>query len=425
MPLLLQLPALTKLDLAAALVTREAVIQLAKIKLPNILHVRINCAATGRTSAAALGKAKWPKLQTLDLFDTTFTPRGLQKLANGRWPLLTKLVVSRIHPDIRPWPSSQNDISLQGRTSDPLANSNWPLLEHLDAGGYSCIHLLTSANECRWPKLKYFQASDIGRASRSDVVLPLLEKVALTHLVQNECLQSLLSMGLPALRSVTLDIIQADVIVHSEHLFRGNWPRLQCLHLLGIHSGLLGSRFGLSGLDPSQNAVWPLLQELDLSESGLQNQELSQLVACNWPCMKVLNLSSNQFSAEGVQTLAQADWPELGVLTLCRLSLGAQAMQRLVTATWPLLTNLNLDINLIDREALHVLFQGHWPQLQELSLSRTALKARDLYDACKECLASEVCAYWSLLQSFVNRFDGAVSGEKFDRVPVCLLASNP
>ena len=307
-------------------------------------------------------------------------------------------------------------MSLQGGTFDALANSNWPLLEHLDASGCSCIHLVSAANGCRWPKLKYFRASNIGHASKFTTVLPLLETVALTGPIrQFECLEKLLSMGLPSLRSFTLHKHWEDSTVCSEDLVSANWTRLQCLQLIGV-------QFGPSSLAPLQQAAWPLLQQLDLRYSSLGNEALSQLVACNWPCMKVLNLSSNLFSAEGVQTLDQANWPHLEVLKLRRLSLGAQAVRHLVTATWPMLTNLNLDCNFLDTEAFQVLLKGQWPQLQELDLRRNHCRAEHVYDACKECLASEVCAYGSLLQSFVDYFANAIPCGDWEKVPLHLLA---
>ena len=361
----------------------------AQCRLPGLHTLYLNAVHISTQLAASVAKASLPKLQSLSVTDQTLTVPSLQQLAMGQWPELHSLNIDK---DLYAL-SEDERLEYQDTTVDPLEGSDWPLLEHLSADGWS-IHLLTASEECRWPNLEILGASHVN--CQPGCLQAKLEDILLTQVSQPEFIACLLTMQLPALQS--LQILTFDNHDSPSNLWdlvcTANWPKLADLRL-PYHD------LGLGSISPVRQADWCLLRSLDLASNCLSPEAVSHLAACAWPCLKRLVLARNGLDHQAVHHLVCGQWPKLQILDLGDNNLGHTGMQQLIWGEWPLLRWLDLSKNTFNMLALQTLLRGRWPVLARLCLNISHVDALTLQcDA--EC--SEHCLFADLL---VEGFDSA------------------
>ena len=187
------------------------------------------------------------------------------------------------------------------------------------------------------------------------------------------------------------------------------WPSLQDLNLSQTY-------IDEAAAQSLVNANFPELRNLGLRECGLNAAAMEVFCTGSWPHLASLDLYGNQMCDQAVACFVMANWP-----VLTRLDLGNQlappswqadlyrrasfdpfAAANLTVADFSVLSVLMLDDNLLDSRAMDELAKGPWPHLQHLSLRQN----------CLDNFAVEhlVTAHWPLLRCldlFCNSLDDA------------------
>ena len=288
--------ALTSLNLTSTILTEAGAACLARSSLPELDTLALSFTRISDSAAAAIGKASLPKLQCAHLINTRLSVQGLEAVSKGQWPLLRRLDISHHLCGILPrYCSNAHWKQYQEHWRDPLTHSNWPLLQRLSAHNWSCIHLFTAAQECRWPGLEYLKTSCMH--GKADAVLAHLEEVHLafdhgvtascSHGVRPECLDTLLAMHLPALQTLTAWFDPGHTFLTAAQMVKQDFPQLKALDLCG-------SNLGFHPMLPLLQTGWRHLTRLHLSDSLINEAALQVLVACAWPKLCNLDLSMNQ-----------------------------------------------------------------------------------------------------------------------------------
>ena len=161
----------------------------------------------------------------------------------------------------------------------------------------------------------------------------------------------------------------ADVLC----LARGHWPNLSTLSLSG---SLLLCDLPES-LDHLAHALWPVLQDLDLSRQCefpmliWELEDAAMLSQGTWPMLKKLNLSYNRMCEGCMPMIASGHWPLLEVLEMTDCGMNRDDVSGLFIASWPLLRDLDLSRN-SEELRFSKLAKDHailsmWPLLQRLN----------------------------------------------------------
>ena len=354
-----------------------------------------------------------PNLQHLTIFDNSLTFLALQLLAEGQWPELRSL-------DITCWKEycTSEDMKRTNRAVDPLAHSNWPLLERLSAEGWIKVYLCNADGQCRWPKLIGLTASSV--VSKPGMVLANLKSVCLGPMTDPDCIEALAQMQLPAMRDLEVALYhKCFTAVNFKALGKGHvWPVLRTLQLSSMN-------LGLHSVHPLTLADWQLLSEVDLSRNCLDREAMATLAACKWPQLTRLSLADNLLDDKATEHIVNGHWPMLEKLDLSYNHLDHIAMAHLVKGQWPLLRFLDLSVNCLDYVALQKLMQGHWPKLRCLRLLRSrGLACKDIVKACKDTARSETCVFVNLLLSKSEEYMRAVAGGSSNTVSLSLDGSS-
>ena len=281
----------------------------------------------------------------------------------------------------------------QDMAMDPLAGSNWPLLEKLSANGWLHIHVCSSDGLCRWPKLKSLAASFVVVKQAPN--LAHLQSIILHDDGHLDCLAAVAEMHLPELQELVIILSgePASCLGMSRLINGGTWPFLETLVLPG-------QKLGLQSMVPLLQVDWGLTQEIDLSANCLTSKAVGVMAACEWPILRELKLFFNQFDKDAIAHLVTGHWPELELLNLAYTYLDHACIQHLVQGQWPLLQHLDLSDNALTCDALPTLLQGHWPKLKLLYLhNNDDLLCEDVATVCDDTDSIEHCLFASLLFS--------------------------
>lgn len=374
--------------------------------LPELGRLSLSFTTISDTAAAAIAKAGLPKLQDLDMNHTKLSVQGLETLSSGQWPLLRRLDISQ---QLCQRPSYCFDAHWEADKQhwpDPFMRSNWPLLQRLSAHNWTCIRLFTAPQECRWPRLEYLETSrmhsDTGASLAHLAEVHFSSDNASTaecpYGVRPECLDNLLSMHLPALQILAVQIDPHNSLTAAQLAVKQDWPQLHALDLNG-------SNLGLDSMLPLQKLDWPKLSKLDLSNCLIDEAAVQVLIACRWPKLCDLDLSWNQIDHHGVALMAQAHWPLLFRLQLCGNDLCLTSMQYLITADWPLLKALCLMECNLTPDGFRILTQGQWPLLESLDVRGNAtLPIIDAVTVAQGALGTGACAVGRLMDNLLQDF---------------------
>lgn len=342
-------------------------------------------------AAAGLAKAHLPKLCTLRISNNVLTFPALQQLAKGQWPDLRLLDISRSER----LTTCTDYMEPQDMAMDPLAGSNWPLLEKLSANRWRHIRVCSSDGLCRWPKLKSLAASFV--VVKQAPILAHLQSIILLDVGHLDCLPAVAAMQLPELQElvITLSGKPASYLDMSRLINEGTWPFLETLPLPG-------QMLGLQSMVPLLQVDWGLIQDINLSVNCLTSEDVRVMAACEWPFLRDLKLFFNRFDEDAIAHLATGHWPELEFLDLAHSYLDDACIQHLVQGQWPLLQHLDLSVNALDCDALPILLQGRWPKLKLLYLDNCYnddLSCEDGVAVCDDTDRIENCLVAYLLLS--------------------------
>ena len=353
--------------------------------LPGLDNLYLTKVKLSRGAAAGLVQAHLPQLRTLSISDNALHFYALTHVAKGQWPHLSTLSVNR----------RRYEMTI-GSLADPLAGSNWPLLEHLSAVGWGFLRFFDdSSGHCRWPKLKSLAVSYISGQSGS--VLPNVQSVELSEVTSPGCIGNLLDKQLPALQKLMLHLHERNICMPVE-VFQlvNNAPVLSELVLPG-------QRLGQSSFAPLLQATWSLCI-LDLSHNCISSAAMEYIAACDWPSLRKLSLAGNELDHSAIYRLICGQWPALESLDLSDNGLDDVAVQHLVKGQWPHLRILALSVkNCVSSIAVNVLLQGRWPGLELLYLCNGGISSYDaLLCVSRESESLKGCIFASLLQFWSN-----------------------
>ena len=243
---------------------------------------------------------------------------------------------------------------------------------------------------------------------------------ALAKQAAKQLLQQL-SARRPQLRHFTLIKVELPVVSLAilATLNTSEWPLLTDLNLSDSDLGAQGVKFLV-------RTRYPMLQRLNLSWNRLDAKATALLAQGNWPYLRELQLSFN-YSLDGkaMANLAAAQWPlprlilsgvpitdtmanglaqlqlsHLTSLFLDQTSLTAAAMSQLASADLPVLRHLTLSHNWLGTEAMSHMKTIHMPELKRLDLTRARVDAKG---AC--WLVQSALPLLSDLQLSRNRLD--------------------
>ena len=286
----------------------------------------------------------------------------------------------------------------KGSFADPLAGSNWPLLEHLSALGWGYTRVFDhSSGHCRWPKLKSLAVSYIDGPSGN--MLPGVQFTDLSEVSWLGCIGNLFdtAIQLPALQKLGLHPYEHNVCVPVDmSQLVNSVPVLSELELPG-------QRLGQSSFAPLLHANWSLCT-LNLSYNCINSAAMDYIAACDWPSLRKLNLAWNALDHSAIYHLICGKWSALDTIDLSDNDLDDLAVQHLVKEQWPNLKILDLSIE--DFEcgfAVNVLLQGKWPSLELLFLSDyDNLSSDALFCVSQDNESLQGCLFATLLQSWSN-----------------------
>ncbi len=129
---------------------------------------------------------------------------------------------------------------------------------------------------------------------------------------------------------------------------------------------------GIGGAEELANAMFPALEELDVSKNRLGDAGVVALTSRRHSVQK-LDIEDDTIGPEGVQALARSGWP-LRSLSLCTNRIDDEATRAFAEAKWPHLTELTLDDNDVTPTGLEALLTSTtMPALAGLSLRTNLL----------------------------------------------------
>ena len=350
------LPSLSSLSFAGSRMSR-AVPQLAQSPWTQLQALDLSNSEINTAAVACLVQADWPHLKTLNLSGNSpgLTAEAIPYLVTGRWPELSNLCLA----DNTLYVMNSGE-AVQDQPHSYVQNTHnyrSTYVNHTDYG----VLAVSSLIKGDWPELI---SLDMER-----------------NLLGGECLTLL-----------------------------GSWPKLQCLNLShNLFNHGSGVSFG--------HCCWPALTRLGLSQCGVTEAMLADLVQPQWSNLRVIDLSSNmlQYDYLSPHILSQGNWPLLesfdyshncmyASVAACITKSGA-SLQTLIlshsyltrslwaqwfTAQLPMLKCLNLCGSKLKHVDVQLLVQASWPLLMSVNLGKTGLT-----DCCAHAL---VKAHWPLLE---------------------------
>ena len=373
-------PSLRKLELRPSLLDAAAVSQLVTATFPHLERLHLADAQVDPGALSPLCNASWPSLQALRL--VSLDAAGMADLTRCTWPQLKELTVQ----------TNAAGVAF-------LEYTNWPHLESLDLLNSKLdAEFVQTLVRAKWLQLHNLKLTchstptwSIGHLSAGS--WPELRKLALAHIVGSirGVMQQLVRGDWPQLESLSLANMQLDGEGVSV-LVTSNWRGLTCLDIgenhiasadlselakagwqlksLCLMKSDFGGFVGSSGLTGLVACKWAQLQEVNLSDCGLECSAMLTEAEANWSALLRIDISSNDIGAKGLKTLLQAKWPLLESLRMSRCELDIEAACYLVQGNLPSLTALDVSENeFYTLDVVRLITLGKWPLLTILDIS--------------------------------------------------------
>ena len=341
-------PCLKHLSLSGVWLSNITMSQLVEVDLPYLEDLDLSNSKLTHGSLRQLTKlSKWPLMNRLNLSQNKLKRAGIALLAQADWPILQQIVLSTCR--------------LDAACTVVLAEAFWPELKWLHLDGNSFWY--QRHGTCWFPSCPLLEYADISGGPEWDErpgahsVLCAVVNAQWFHLKHLDLSGRHHELG------------SADVLC----LTRGRWP---CLSTLSLSGSLLLCELPES-LAHLAHALWPVLQDLDLSRlcefygTCWELEAAAMLSQGAWPMLKKLNLSYNMMCDGCMPVLASGHWPLLEALELTDCSLNRDDLSGLLMSNWPLMQNLDLSRNSKElrfaKLASNHAILSMWPLLRRLN----------------------------------------------------------
>ena len=311
---------------------------------------------------------------------------------SSSWPRLAHLSIQHsggVREDIAVLANS-TELQLQSLTFSH-SRLNPLLMATLMQSNFAMLKRLCLArNQLDSSSILHLFTADLPMLQHLDLSGNRLDACAVSHFAQTnwDCLGTLdLSgnqigyAGICALINVRLPLLNKLQLFNSglncrgwSKLLQGKWRRLQCLDISS--NPLLGS-----GLCKAMHVPrWTALQQLYIANCSLNDSfhwsVMGQLTKLNLPHLQVIDLHNNPLEADSLAQLSKCKWP-LERLSPGNLRLDTPAFAHLSLSDWPNLRKLDLGYGVIpvSASAIALLAKSCWPLLEWLSLSSSGFRS--------------------------------------------------